>query len=369
MPIVLPEGALPLPDARIERVVDYLGTYQSTLRKAFNDLSDGAKSNLAGLPNPHLATGPMRIVVCTNGVFAAIRNTFESGEIEATVEFPTVAAMTVIEYFNSIVDRVFTFMDPISKLSVKGNPLTFQDSSSYDGMLTKLLISDRSDRLWYPPATKVFLIGWEFLEVGDLHAKAEEAARQSLAHAQGLVNLRSQSAARTLLHEYRVLLNTAANEGSLQSFLEAHPEIIHPEYDSVVPKPSLAGERYPDFAFSFRSSFGARWLFVEIERPSKLIFTKGDEFQFTSDFTQAKGQLLQWDTLITRDQAFFAKRFPGLSKPEFHLIYGRDAELDTVRRDMLVAEFSSTPNRTFSTFDDLANRFENIIGRIFPHNQ
>ena len=369
MPIVLPDGTPALPEPRIEKVVDYLGTYQSTLRKAFEDLSDDAKWNLAGLPNPHLATGPMRIVVCTNGVFAAIRNTFDSGEIEATIEFPEVPRMTVIEYFNSVVDKVFTFMDPISKLSVKGNSPTFQDSGFYDGLLTKILISDRVDRLGYPPATKVFLIGWNFFEVGDLRAKAEEAAKQSLAMAHGLANLRSQSHARRLLQEYRALLDTAANESPLQGFLEAHPEFIHPEHDSVVSKPSLAGERYPDFAFSFRSAFGARWLLVEIERPNKLIFTKGDEFQFTSEFTQAKGQLLQWDTLITKDQAFFAKRFPGLIKPEFHLIYGRDAELDAARREMLVAEFSNTPNRTFSTFDDLANRFEKIIGRIFPQNQ
>jgi hypothetical protein len=141
---------------------------------------------------------------------------------------------------------------------------------------------------------------------------------------------------------------------------------VYPEYDLVVPKPSLAGEREPDFAFSSQSALGSRWLFVEIERPDKPIFTKGEAFQFTHEFTQAKGQMLQWDTLITKDQGFFARRFPGLLKPEFYLIYGREAELNATRRDMLVAEFSTTPNRTFSTFDDLANRFERIIRRIFP---
>ncbi len=369
MPIELPEGVPALPDPRIEKVLDYLGIYQSTLRKAFNDLSDEARSNLAGLPNPHLATGPMEIVVCTNGVFASIRNSLDYGEIEARVEFPAIPNMTVMEYFNSVVQKVFTFMDPISKLSAKGQVATFQDSDIYDGSLVNLLISDRIDRLWYPRAAKVFLLGWKFLEVGDLRARAEDAAKQSLTMARGLVNLRSKGAARTLLEAYRMLLNTTASEGPLQTFLEEHPEFLHPEYDAVVPKPSLAGERYPDFAFSFQSAFGARWLFVEIERPNKLVFTRSTEFQFTSDFTQAKGQLLTWDILITRDQTFFAKRFPGLVKPEFHLVYGRDAELDTARRDMLLAEFSSTPNKTFSTFDDLANRFEKIVDRIFPPQQ
>jgi hypothetical protein len=365
MPIDNPQG-VSIPEPRIEKVLDYLGTYQSTLRKAFEDLPEETRSSLGGLPNPHLATGPMEVVVCTNGVFAAIRNSLDSVEIKATVVFPNAPEVTFIQYLNSVIDKTFTFRDPISKLSAMGNKATFQNSAVYEGMLTQLLIADREDRLWYPPATKVFLIGWKFLEVGDLHAKAQESAMQSLAQARGLVNLRSSSAARKLLEEYRALLATATSETELQAFLESHPEFVYPEYDSVLPRPSLAGERVPDFAFSFKSAFGTRWLFVEIERPGKLIFTKGKEFQFTSDFTQAKGQLLQWDTLITRDQAFFANRFAGLVKPEFHLIYGRDAELDAGRRDMLRAEFSTTPNRAFNTFDDLANRFETIIRRIFP---
>jgi hypothetical protein len=78
--------------------------------------------------------------------------------------FPSAPEMTIIQYLNSVIDKTFTFMDPISKLSAKGNKATFQDSAVYDDMLTQLFIVDREDRLWYPPATKVFLIGWKFLE-------------------------------------------------------------------------------------------------------------------------------------------------------------------------------------------------------------
>ncbi len=218
-------------------------------------------------------------------------------------------------------------------------------------------------------ASKVFLMGWRYFDVGDPQAKAQEAAKQSIAQAYGVVNLRSKAAARKILEEYRALLATATNEAALQTFLTAHPEFVYPEHDQSLPKPSLGGERQPDFAFSIRSAFGSRWIFVEIERADKQIFTTSEDFQFTRDFTQAKGQLLQWDTLITRELAYFERRFPGLLKPEFHLVYGRDAELDPGRRDMLIAEFSSTPNRTFSTFDDLANRFETIVNRILPETQ
>ncbi len=58
-------------------------------------------------------------------------------------------------------------------------------------------------------------------------------------------------------------------------------------------------------------------------------------------------------------------RVEGLLKPEFHLIYGRAAELDSKRREMLETEFSSASNRTFSTFDDLVNRFEKMLNNVF----
>ena len=365
MPIEYPEGAPKLNDPRIEKVVEYLGSYQYTLRELFDELSDESKFSLSRTPNPHLAAGPTEVLVCTNGAVATIRNGFESADITIKVVVTEEPNTTMVEYFNSQAERFFTFMDPISKLSSKGHTATFEEGPTLEGNLMAVIVMDRRDRSWFPPASKVFLIGWKFLEHGDFRAKSREAAGASLAAAHGVVNLGSPGAASELLKEYRALLDSAIHESELQTFLEAHPEFVYPEYDQVVPKPSLGDERIPDFAFSIGSASGPRWLFVEIEKPDKPIFTKGDQFQFSHQFTQAKQQLLQWDSLITQDHSYFSKRFPDLLKPEFHLIYGREAELDASRREMLAAEFSSTSNRTFSTFDDLANRFERILTRVF----
>lgn len=151
----------------------------------------------------------------------------------------------------------------------------------------------------------------------------------------------------------------------MQEFLESHPELLLPDFEHVVAKPNLGGERQPDFAFAVRSGGGVEWHFVEIESPSKRIFTSGEEFQFRSEFTQAKGQLLQWDVLLTRDASFFERRLPGLFKARYHLIYGRDSELDDPRRQMLAVEFSETARRNFHTVDDIANRFSRMISRVF----
>jgi Domain of unknown function (DUF4263) len=353
-------------DPRIVKAVEYLGTYQHTLRKIIGGMPEEARRRLGGQPNLHLASGPTEVVVCTNGVVAMIQNGLV-GEITIAVTTPNVISQTMIDYLNSVGERLFTFTDPISKMSVKGNRAIFQNGDAYDLMFFNLIISDSTNRMWLPPATKVFLIGWKAIESGDVLVKATEGARKSVEDAFAFINLRSGSNAHQLLGEYRALLHSATTEAELQKFLEGHPEFVSPEHDVALPQPSLGGERQPDFGFSMRSAFGARWLFVEIERPNKSIFTRGENFQFSHEFTQAKGQLLQWDSLIARDYSFFEKRFPGLLKPEFHLIYGRDKELDAPRREMLAAEFSSSSNRTFSTFDDLATRLENIVKHVFPN--
>lgn len=177
-------------------------------------------------------------------------------------------------------------------------------------------------------------------------------------------NLKLQESAKNLSERFVTLLDTAQSENELQKFLEEYPEFLYPEFEECIPKPNLGGERQPDFAISIREAGNVQWIFIEIEKSSKKIFTEGKNFQFHHYFTQAKGQLLEWDKLISRDHAFFERRFPGLFKPKFHLIFGRDSELDNPRRDMLLTEFSETTNRRFSTYDDLVNKFQKILQRL-----
>lgn len=357
-----------LPDPRIKLAMDWLLLYQNTLRKTFLALPRESQMALLRDQNPELATGPMDIFVCTNGVVATINNGLvASAEIPANVMVPKVLSSTMVEHYNASVDRIFLFTEPISKLVTKGFTAKLTEDPKYETCLLNLIIADDRNRNWYPPASKVFLIGWKYFEYCDPQQSAIDAAKEALRLAYTSSNLRSGGAAKKLLQEYRSLLANATREAELQTFLEAHPEFVYPEHDTVLAKPSLAGERVPDFAFSMRSSSGVQWVFVEIERSSKRIFTLGEEFQFTSDFTQAKGQLLSWDSLIRKGLGYFEKCFPGLEQPAFHLVFGRDNELTPKRREMLLAEFANTPNRKFSTFDDLANRFETIITRIFPN--
>ena len=100
---------------------------------------------------------------------------------------------------------------------------------------------------------------------------------------------------------------------------------------------------------------------MEIERPDKELFT--DSGQFSAKYTQAKNQLLDWDNWLTKNYAYVSRKLPNLYKPQFHLVIGRDTNLDLERKEKIQSEFTGTTRR-FSTYDDLANRFKVIIGRL-----
>ena len=109
------------------------------------------------------------------------------------------------------------------------------------------------------------------------------------------------------------------------------------------------------------SGNGPEYVFIEIERPNKRVFTEKGHFH--SDFTQAKDQLLDWDKWITQNVSYLQQNLSGLFKPTYHLVYGRDRELDEKSLEKLRTEFSGTTRR-FSTYDGLAQRFETIIMQL-----
>jgi hypothetical protein len=117
--------------------------------------------------------------VCTNGVFAGILNGLISPEIKISVKVPAIPTMSIMECFNSKAENLFTFMDPISKLSFKGHIVKFNDAAVYDGLLVTVIITDSPGSAWLPPASMLFLMGWGYFEHGDLQIKAQEALRRA----------------------------------------------------------------------------------------------------------------------------------------------------------------------------------------------
>jgi hypothetical protein len=169
--------------------------------------------------------------------------------------------------------------------------------------------------------------------------------------------------AQTLLQQYRNLLESTTREEELQLFLADHPVLLYPDHLEVFPKYKLGGEYITDYVFLVQGYPGREYVFVEIEHPGKRILTNSG--QFSSAFTQAKDQLLVWETWLSVNHSYAVRTLPGLFRPVFHLVMGRSASLPESARQKLVVEFAGT-SRRFSTYDDLADRFEQIVSRLIP---
>ena len=161
-----------------------------------------------------------------------------------------------------------------------------------------------------------------------------------------------------LSQEYRTLCATATKEEELQIFLRNHPEFIYPDFIECYPKLPLGAEYATDYVLLVQGHQGPAYVFVEIERPDKPLFT--DAGHFSHQFTQAKNQLLQWDNWITTNHAYLADKLKGLARPEFHLVMGRSESLSDEEKTTIGAEFNRA-NYHFSTFDVLADRFDQIV--------
>ena len=359
----LPEGDR----SKIQRALTFLGGYYRHLSSLLSSVPDSARERLATNPHPSLAIGQLEVWACGDGFIVLFRNGFDA-ELRVTLHYSL--GQSIGQVYGTIHSYMSTFINPISKFQLSGHHVNLGERFLCPpGMLMKMIFENhpKSD-VMIPLCSKVFLFGADYFDLAGSDEDARNAALQDFQAASFSLNLRSETRARDLLEEFRSLLQSELHkevrdehENALQLYLRDHPEILCPNFEEHRSKPSLGGERQPDFAFSVRDYGGVLRTLVEIESSRKKIFTTGDTFQFTHEFTQAKGQILEWDRLLSKDAAFFERRFGGLYKPRFLLVYGRDHELDHARRDMLRSEFAQTSNREFCTYDDLARRFERIV--------
>ena len=195
-----------------------------------------------------------------------------------------------------------------------------------------------------------------------------------------------------LTSEYQTLVNEITDspnreEQRIQRFLEQHPQFLpglrgvndfanHGVfYDLIFPKFPLNGtfNRIPDFMFVTKSSIEAQVTFIEIEEPSKQIFTANNDF--TSEFNHAFQQLEDWKSWLEegnngayiRNELTRAIDHPMMRRLtivyKFVLVYGRRSEYEG--HDIRTTRLSQKSRGAFQimSFDRLAYESynENLI--------
>jgi hypothetical protein len=152
-----------------------------------------------------------------------------------------------------------------------------------------------------------------------------------------------------LTQEWQTLLNSDPDEKEIQVFLEKHPCLLpgaftmtvtsghYPFPDAVISQPPLLaiGQKIPDFMWFSTTSLNFEIVLVEIEKPSKKLFTSNGKP--TSYFTQAQTQLAHWRVWFENpeNQLVFYRRFRISDyltqrgfRISFVLIYGRRSEFE-----------------------------------------
>ncbi len=245
--------------------------------------------------------------------------------------------------------------------------------------------ADRSGREFVVTSSVRLNVGWEYIDIfpnADLsHWSVENAKswaeRDILAavlkhhlrerHYRALdPNADARRACRDLLAEYGRLLDANPPEETLQQFLKDNPTLLCPAQRRSWPKIPL-GSRVTDFVF--RQADGD-YLLVELERPSKKLFTKiGDT---SSQLTHACGQVADWKRYL-EDNLATAQRELGLvgisANPNALVVIGRSKDLTEDLRRRLTTLHNQTPTLKVMTYDDVLENakavMENIVGPLW----
>jgi len=150
--------------------------------------------------------------------------------------------------------------------------------------------------------------------------------------------------------EYDGLLDSNSDDEQIfQKFFERNPAFVpgalelfgqsghYPYMHTLISQPNIGGpfRRIPDFLWLANDSLTFSPVFIEIEKPSKRMFTAlGD---MTSDFSQALGQIYEWQAILNKpvNQLLFYDFFnipigerEKTFEPQFLLIYGRRIEYE-----------------------------------------
>lgn len=167
---------------------------------------------------------------------------------------------------------------------------------------------------------------------------------------------------------YVRMLDQEASESDVHDFLAKHSYFfnsilrmygVSPLYSKV----RLGSQYEIDFAFFDTGSFGPEWHLVEIEAPSKRMFTKtGDP---TASLTHAIQQIRDWHDWVHENLDFARKLMPHIEYPLGYVFIGRRSHLipDTMKKLRRLAHDHRMTTRihTLDWFENAARSVKDLV--------
>ena len=156
--------------------------------------------------------------------------------------------------------------------------------------------------------------------------------------------------------EYKKLLDSSKSERDIHYFFERNPSFVpgawtpgtksshYPLHCALITQPKLIDLRtkIPDFMWISTHSGGWYPTLIEIENPSKKIFTKKGEP--TANFSQARNQLEKWKTWFNNSSNL--SRFIEMYQIPDYMVRWRQMKLHMILIYGRRAEFGSDPEKS-----------------------
>ena len=170
------------------------------------------------------------------------------------------------------------------------------------------------------------------------------------------------------IREYQALLDAKSAEQQVHDFLAGRSYFFNGELrmfgaSPLYSKVRLGSDFEVDFAWFDTGSSGAEWRFVEIEAPSRPMFTKSG--QPSSWLNHALQQVRDWHTWIHENLDYARKLMPYVEYPLAYVVVGRRSDLTSTsakRLKRLCYEHRQYAQiHTLDWLTDLAGSAHNLI--------
>jgi len=151
-----------------------------------------------------------------------------------------------------------------------------------------------------------------------------------------------------LIQQFEDMIQQELREEEYHLFLKQHPVFLDALAADVIPKKALGIEMVTDFVLRRHDN---KYILVEIEKPQDSLFTQKNDF--TSKFTHAFGQVLDFQQWVDSNAAYANVHMPGISSPRGLLVIGRRIDLTEQNKRKLHRFSTNSSTIDVVTFDDL----------------
>ncbi len=162
-----------------------------------------------------------------------------------------------------------------------------------------------------------------------------------------------------LIQQFEDMIQQELREEEYQLFLKQHPVFLDALATDIIPKQALGIEKVTDFVLR---RYDNKYILVEIEKPQDRLFTQNNDF--TSRFTHAFGQVLDFQQWVDSNGAYAKVHMPGISSPRGLLVIGRRKHLAEQNESKLHRFSANSSAIDILTFDDLLQNARNLFCAI-----